>query len=96
MTIFEALMLICFGISWPFSIYKSYTSRSTQGKSLFFLMIVDLGYVFGIIHKIFFNMDWVLYLYVLNLFMVSFDIGLYFRNKNYTIKNVGENVEKSQ
>lgn len=31
MSIFEVIMLICFGAAWPFSIYKSYTSTSTSG-----------------------------------------------------------------
>ena len=32
----EALMIICFGLSWPISIRKSYTARTAKGKSLFF------------------------------------------------------------
>ena len=79
--IFEALMLICFGTAWPFSIVKSLKSKSTKGKSLFFLLIINSGYVFGIIHKIYWSMDTVIILYVFNFFMVSFDIFLFFRNK---------------
>lgn len=80
MSIFEALMLICFGAAWPFSIYKSYVSRSVQGKSAFFLIIVLLGYVAGILHKLFYQYDMVIYLYILNFFMVSADFLLYLRN----------------
>lgn len=29
----ETLMIIGFGISWPFSIYKSYVSRTAKGKA---------------------------------------------------------------
>jgi hypothetical protein len=79
MSIFEALMLLCFGAAWPVNIYKSLKSKSTTGKSLLFLIIVDLGYVSGIIHKLVFSYDLVLYLYILNLAMVSFDMFLYFR-----------------
>ena len=32
----EALMILCFGLSWPLSIYKSWTSRTAKGKSLYF------------------------------------------------------------
>ena len=32
----EALMILCFGISWPLSIYKSWKSRTAKGKSLTF------------------------------------------------------------
>mgnify|MGYP001580382687 FL=1 len=74
-------MLACFGAAWPVSIYKSYTSRTTAGKSVIFLIIVLIGYVAGILHKIFFNLDFVIWLYVINAVMVSIDILLYMRNK---------------
>ena len=39
----ETLMIIGFGISWPFSIYKSYVSRTAKGKSLEFEFFIWLG-----------------------------------------------------
>lgn len=81
MSVFEAVMLLCFGAAWPFSIYKSYKSKSIQGKSLFFLIIVLTGYISGIMHKLLYNYDQVIYLYLLNGIMVSTDIGLYLRNR---------------
>ena len=81
MSLFEVGMLVCFGLAWPLNIYKSLTSRSTKGKSVFFLLIIWVGYVFGITHKIFYSNDIVLWLYVLNLIMVSIDIALFFRNR---------------
>lgn len=80
MSIFEMIMLICFGAAWPLSIYKSYTSRSIAGKSVFFLVVIMFGYVAGIMNKLFYNYDWVIYLYILNLGMVFTDTMLYFRN----------------
>lgn len=80
MSIFEMLMLLCFGAAWPFSIYKSYKSKSVAGKSPYFLLILILGYIFGILNKIFFNYDGVVYLYLLNLIMVTTDFILYLRN----------------
>ena len=77
--IFEALMLICFGISWPVAAYKTYRIKRVEGKSLTFSFLVLLGYIFGIIHKIFFNCDWVLYIYILNTIFVMLDIGLCLR-----------------
>ena len=79
MSPFEAGMLICFGISWPMSIAKSLRTKHVAGKSPLFMGIVDLGYVSGILHKIFYRPDWVIWLYVLNFAMVSFDLFLYFR-----------------
>ncbi len=80
MSIFEALMLLCFGAAWPLSIYKSYTSRSVEGKSPYFLMVLIVGYVFGILNKLIVRYDVVFFLYVLNLMMISTDLALYYRN----------------
>ncbi|MGE4413678.1 MAG: PQ-loop domain-containing transporter [Candidatus Caldatribacteriota bacterium] len=80
MSIFEILMLLCFGAAWPFSIYKSYKSKSVAGKSPIFLLILLVGYVFGILHKILYAYDVVVYLYALNFLMVSTDFMLYLRN----------------
>ena len=81
MSMFEIIRLVCFGAAWPFSIYKSYTSRSNKGKSLFFLLVLLMGYSSGILHKLIYNFDSVIYLYVLNFCLVFTDIILYFRNK---------------
>jgi len=79
--ILEAGMLFCFGFAWPFNIYKSYTARSNEGKSLFFLIVIWVGYVLGICYKaLSTNSDFALWLYVINGIMVSVDIGLYYRN----------------
>jgi hypothetical protein len=80
MSIFEAVMLICFGVAWPVSIHKSWKSRSCKGKSVVFLYIVVVGYAAGITHKILYSPDWVIILYVLNGLMVIIDILLYYRN----------------
>jgi hypothetical protein len=89
MSIFEIMMLVCFAAGWPFSIYKSYTSRVNSGKSLIFLIIVIVGYVSGIIHKLLYSYDGVICLYILNGLMVSIDIILYWRNARLaTVANV--------
>lgn len=80
MSIFEIIMLICFGAAWPLSIYKSYTSRSTEGKSVSFLIVILIGYVSGILHKVFNHYDPVVYLYLLNFLMVLTDLLIYYRN----------------
>ena len=81
MSIFEIIMLVCFGAAWPFSLYRSFTSRKNSGKSLFFLFIVAVGYIAGILHKLFYSYNAVIFLYILNTLMVSTDIVLYYRNK---------------
>ncbi len=87
MSVFEILMLICFGAAWPVSIMKSLKSKSIDGKSVIFLYVVASGYVFGIIHKLVFNFDIVLILYGINLLMVLTDLGLYYRNKKRIMLN---------
>ena len=47
----EAVMILCFGLSWPISIRKSWVSRTAKGKSLFFECFIWIGYVFGIARK---------------------------------------------
>jgi len=76
----EALMLICFGISWPFAIVRSYRARSSKGKSLFYLILINLAYISGMLHKTLVDFDLVLILYAANFVMVSIDIVLYIRN----------------
>ncbi len=89
----EALMILCFGISWPISIRKSWVARTAKGKSLFFEVFIWVGYIFGIIRKIMLwnsaqaagtELEFLFYLgwafYVLNFVEISIDMLLYFRN----------------
>ena len=80
--LFEAIMVICFGISWPFSIYNSVKSKTAKGKSLVFLVCIFVGYICGIISKfVSKNITYVLFFYILNAIMVFIDLVLYFKNK---------------
>lgn len=79
--IFEAAMVICFGISWPTSVYKSIKSRTTKGKSLMFECFIAFGYICGIVGKIItHNITYVFIFYILNICMVGVDLCLYYRN----------------
>jgi uncharacterized membrane protein YbjE (DUF340 family) len=85
-SVFEIAMLVCFGAAWPVSIYKSLKSRQVAGKSLPFLVIVLVGYAAGVLHKLIFHYDLVIFLYVLNALMVTIDIVLYLRNRMYHVR----------
>ena len=77
----ETIMIICFGLSWPNNVMKSLRSRTAKGKSLSFLLLVELGYTAGIIGKIIsktYNLATIFYF--INFSMVLTDIILYFRN----------------
>lgn len=86
----ETLMILCFGLSWPISIRKSWISRTAKGKSLFFEFFIWIGYIFGIIRKFMLwsaataPLGWLFYLgwafYFLNFIEISVDMALYFRN----------------
>jgi len=80
--IFEAAMVICFGVSWPLSVWKSYTSRTAKGKSLLFELFIWFGYVCGIAGKLITgHITYVFIFYIINIVMVSADLLLYFRNR---------------
>ena len=80
--ILEAGMLFCFGFGWPFSIYRSYKARANVGKSLLFLVVIWMGYLLGILFKALSSKhDFTVWLYAINITMVSIDIALFYRNK---------------
>ena len=85
----EAMTIFCFGLSWPISIRKSLVSRTAKGKSLFFEIVLLIGYACGIARKVIQTVEgssgFLFYLsfffYVLNFIEISIDVMLYFRNK---------------
>ena len=79
---FEVLMLICFGLSWPFNIMKSWRSHTARGKSVLFEVMILTGYGCGVAGKIIGdNISYVLLVYALDILMVSVDLILTLRNK---------------
>ncbi len=93
--ILEIIMILSFGASWPMNVIKSYKARTAKGKSLAFMLLIFFGYIAGIASKFAneaymasFSQKWyVLFFYFLNIFMVSLDIILYFRNKRLDKQN---------
>ena len=79
--LFETIMLICFGLSWPFNIYKSLHTRTARGKSLQFELCLVVGYLFGLAGKfVSGDVTYVVAVYLLDLGMVCTDITLTCRN----------------
>lgn len=79
--ILEALMLICFGLSWPLSLYKNIKAKTAKTMSLQFTLLIVTGYIAGISAKIInHNINYVLVMYLLNLIIVSANIVVYFIN----------------
>ncbi|MDR1872878.1 MAG: hypothetical protein LBS60_13335 [Deltaproteobacteria bacterium] len=77
--IFESAMLVSFGLAWPANIRNSLRIKNSKGRSLQFLIIVIVGYLFGLAANILKgNINYVTFFYTINLLMVSFDLCLYF------------------
>lgn len=94
--VLEILMLLCFGCSWPISVYKSWKAKTSVGKSALFNILLIIGYIAGIASK-FIKMNayldkpvmtqvvffLALVLYFVNLAMISANLALFYINKRY-------------
>lgn len=79
--IFETVMLVCFGLSWPINLMKAYKARSAKSTSLPFLLLILTGYIGGITAKIIAgNINYVFAVYILNLAVVLLNLAVYVRN----------------
>lgn len=80
--IFEILMIVSFGASWPLNLMKAYRARTAKGTSLPFLLLIFFGYICGIVAKLTAeSYKWyVLFFYVLNLIMLALNLLVYWRN----------------
>lgn len=83
-SIFETLMLVCFGLSWPFNLAKNIKAKTAKSMSLKFLLLIEFGYICGIAAKfVSGNINYVLIVYFLNLLVVGANIVVYFINRKY-------------
>ena len=82
--IFESIMLVCFGLSWPMSVVKNIKAHSAKAMSLPFILLIISGYIAGIAAKILSgNYSYVLIIYIVNLCFVSANLVVYFINLNH-------------
>lgn len=86
-SLLEAVMLVCWGVSWPVSILKSLRTKKVHGKSPIFMALIATGYVSAILHKVLYSYDYLVWLYLLNLSMILTDLYLYTR---YYPGDIGE------
>ena len=92
MSVFEAGMMVCFGISWPVAALKTYRCKCVVGKSIHLVILMLFGYICGITHKVLDDMDWVFWLYILNTIFLLIDMFLYWKYKDNKAP-VGDDVE---
>lgn len=80
-SIFETIMLVCFGLSWPINVIKAYRARTAKATSLPFILLIFTGYIAGITAKLVSGqMNYVFVVYLINLAIVLLNILVYFRN----------------
>ena len=80
-SIFETVMLVCFGLSWPINVIKAYKARTAKSTSLPFLLLIITGYLGGIAAKIISgNINYVFIVYLVNLAIVLLNLAVYVRN----------------
>lgn len=80
-SLLEAVMMLCFGLSWPINVIKAYKARTAKGASLPFILLITFGYLAGITAKIVTGqINYVLAVYLFNLAVVALNIAVYFRN----------------
>lgn len=79
--IFETIMLVCFGLSWPINVVKAYKAGTTKGTSLPFILLIITGYIAGITAKIVNGQfNYVFIVYIINLVIVMLNVVVYFKN----------------
>jgi hypothetical protein len=91
--ILEGGMMLCFGVSWPFAIYRTWKSKRVEGKSLVFLVVVLVGYIVGVGAKFARaaggeKLETVTFFYGINIILVAIDLCLYLR---YRSRNAAAN-----
>lgn len=85
--IFELLMIVCFGVSWPLNIIKAWRARTAKGSSVQFYFLILVGYLFGIASKVIklragvSTPGYVWFFYILNSVIVTTGILVWFRNR---------------
>lgn len=85
----EAIMLICFGLSWPMNLIKNIKAKTAKSMSFKFILLIILGYIAGIAAKLInHSINYVLIVYLLNLVVVSMNLIVYFINRKIDKNNV--------
>ena len=79
--IFEIGMLLCFAAAWPFNIVRAWRARTAVGTSPWFMLVIELGYVLGMINKVINDdVNYVFAFYVLDFVLVLIGLAIYARN----------------
>lgn len=86
--VLEAIMLLCFGLSWPVNAVNAWKARTARGTSPAFLALITFGYVAGIAAKLVSGfVNWVLGVYLFNLAALLVNAIIYLRNLRLDARN---------
>lgn len=92
--ILEAVMLVCFGLSWPINAYKNFKAGTAAGASWQFIMLITLGYLAGIAAKfVSGSLNWVLVVYFINLACLGANWAVYLRNRKLDARRAAERAQ---
>lgn len=99
--VLEAVMLICFGFSWPINAVKNYKAKTAKSMSLPFMSLTLTGYFVGIAAKFVKIADtgeftYVLIAYFINVISVSINIALYFVNRRHDKAREKEHLQETE
>ncbi len=79
--LFETIMLLCFGLSWPVSLIKNIRAKSTS-TSIAFMCLILTGYAAGIVAKVMTSgCNYVFYVYLFNVAMVLANLAVTLHNR---------------
>ena len=93
-TIFEIVMVLCFGASWPFNIIRAYKARTAKGTSLQFTILIGIGYVGAGYRKPLTILAFIFYF--INLAMIITAIIIYFRNRKLDAAKAAAKTQETE
>ena len=84
--VLEVLMMVIFGCSWPVNLHKAWVAKTAKGTSVFFYILVVIGYLCGLGSKYIKYQNgnpaplYVTIIYLINTIMVTLAIFVWVRN----------------
>ena len=80
--LFETVMLVCFGLSWPISLLKTLRAKSAKSTSIAFMCLILTGYAAGIAAKVMTSgCNYVFFVYIFNVVMVCANLAVTLYNR---------------
>ena len=93
--IFEVGMMLCFAAAWPLNIARAWKARTAIGSSPWFMVVIEVGYVLGMINKVVNDdVNYVFAFYVLDFILVLIGLAIFVRNtaidrsRGRTVENI--------